>query len=88
MKYNMNRTVKVILTPTGKRVLKNKLSNEINELRKFDCSSDVLACVTIKMSPNSDNSFECQLWKLFEIFGSEMGMGMDVPFLDNEIIFE
>lgn len=69
MEINLNENVKVVLTKRGAEILNEREEQCANIIPNYR-----------KKLHNEGDVYRTQLWGLFEKFGSEIHIGMNIPF--------
>lgn len=79
MIVNLNNTCSVFLSKHGAKHL-NSINKEVNRqlLNRTDW--------VMKQDYKQGDIYEDQLWHIMEVFGFVLGLGKEVPFIDNEMI--
>ena len=72
MKYNINETVKVVLTKKGAEILN-------------DFYEHMPLFAIPKEKYKEDDEYSTEMWHLFNIFGKHIFLGCDIPFKDNVV---
>jgi hypothetical protein len=81
IKFNINDTVKVKLTPYGVQTLKNNIA-EVN--KKLPPNAKPLRYIPMKKDKNGYTEF--QLWSLMNNFGHVISLTSEAPFETNILI--
>lgn len=87
---NLNVAVKVTLTERGAKVINGHNKDFIAYVAGLGMSKEYVEKLANNMKHDyvAGDEYKCQLWEIMQIFGGKhIGMGIDVPFLKNEIEF-
>lgn len=82
--FNLNDSIMVILTASGAETINTK--NDLN--RKMLESFGTIVSPSFFPTYKEGDRYYSQLWQLMQDFGPVMYMHSDVPFKNNEILFD